>query len=464
MCLACLLCSCFPVGLAKSPTSAVPPANRVCDASKNAASTVAVWNGKGDWLFETSDYFTEVIVPKEMYPYFQRLATELKARDILPVALFVPTRGSVLSRQLLAEPDAPSYDAQAAATAYHAFVERMNDTGFLALDLLPIAQWQGDKFFFKRDHHWQPYGAHQTALAVAYALKPRLAALPRTAFVTRKLPAKTQLGSLQERAEAACLGLHFPLEAVAQFETTYKQGAASSVSLFDDVEAPVALVGTSNSLRGEDKPEVNFSGFLRDALQREVVNVSFAGAGSLGSFEAYLLSEEYKNSPPKILIWESLYMGWHRNPFILDQLRRVIPSTYGGCHDPIIVRSTQGANWQGGIPLLSDLDPLRARGHRYYLQIALEDVSLVELEVQLTYGDRSEKMPIRRTTRVPNSGVYYIELSDTVAAPLSAVSLAVKKQPQGKIHAALCRAPEIAAAKKAELDFVWPRGGLAANP
>ena len=94
------------------------------------------------------------------------------------------------------------------------------------------------------------------------------------------------------------------------------------------------LVGTSNSHRDEGKPELNFDGFLRQALAREVLDVAFPGAGVYGSLEAYLLSSEYRRTPPKVLLWETTYMSWHHRKSLETEQRQVLPSVYGACSEP----------------------------------------------------------------------------------------------------------------------------------
>jgi hypothetical protein len=237
------------------------------------------------------------------------------------MALVVPTRGSVTFKQMGKGRAFADYDPEVAAQGYRSFLSRLEQTGFDAPDLLEVAYSEGLGYFFMRDHHWRPGGAKASAEEVAASLGERLADVPKTSFVTRLLPTNVQVGTLQARAEARCPGLELPAEEVYQFETLSETNGHGSNALFAEVTVPVVLVGTSNSQRGEDKPEVNFVGFLRDALGVEVLNVSFPGAGIFDSFQAYLLSPEFKNAPPKVLIWETLYMSWHKRKGLINELR-----------------------------------------------------------------------------------------------------------------------------------------------
>lgn len=76
--------------------------------------------------------------------------------------------------------------------------------------------------------------------------------------------------------------------------------AAGDDALFADSEMPVALVGTSYSAN----PNWNFVGALKQALGSEVVNYSEDGHGPILPMLSYLKSDDFKNSPPQVLIWE----------------------------------------------------------------------------------------------------------------------------------------------------------------
>jgi alginate biosynthesis protein AlgX len=397
------------------------PLQGLCKAAEEAGSR-PVWQSENRWLFEAPDLIRKAQIFDPVNPYLERLSTALKSRGILPVALVVPTRGSVAFSQMGEGPAFADYDPEEAAAGYHSFLSRLEQTGFHVPDLLEVAHRVGPSYFFMRDHHWRPEAAKESAEVVAASLKEWLADVPKTEFITRSLPKKVQIGTLQARAEARCPGLELPAEEVAQFETVSEAKEQGSDALFAEVTVPVVLVGTSNSQRGENKPEVNFAGFLRDALGVEVLNVSFPGAGVFGSFQAYLLSPEFKNAPPKVLIWETLYMSWHKRKGLVNELRQLIPSAYGRCETPLKTRKLNALT-EGRTVLLKGLTPLGLQGYRAYLRLTFADVALTTFELELRYRGIQERLTISRTTRVPNSGVFYLELSSIMNAPLDAVVL-----------------------------------------
>jgi alginate O-acetyltransferase complex protein AlgJ len=85
----------------------------------------------------------------------------------------------------------------------------------------------------------------------------------------------------------------------APLKTSEKPGSdAGGMGLFGDAGVPVVLVGTSFSLRG------NFNGALQQAMQCRVLDSAQDGGGLLQSPTAYLTDEAFKQSKPKLLIWE----------------------------------------------------------------------------------------------------------------------------------------------------------------
>ena len=57
-------------------------------------------------------------------------------------------------------------------------------------------------------------------------------------------------------------------------------------------------------------------------------------------------------------------------------------------------------------------------------------------------GGSTDVAPVVRSTRVTNTGEYYLELSRELQAPLETVSLTVPAGTTGTVDAQLCRAPE----------------------
>ena len=420
---------------------------RLCDASEKAAVR-PLWAGSKGWLFGRPDLIADLALPAAVPGYLGRVATALKTKGVTPVALTVPTRGMVAYRHMNLNPALASYDPGAAVRGYESFLTQLRKAGFVAPDLLQVARSEGEGFFFKRDHHWTPGAARAVAQAVAAQLKTQLEPLPKTSFVTRPRPPRKQLGTLQRRAQARCPA-SWPFETVAQFETQSQQTQEPlGEALFADRTPRVVLAGTSNSHRGEGKPDLNFGGFLQAALGLEVLNVSFPGSGVYGSLDAYVRSPDFRQNPPVVLLWETLYMSWQKRPSLADELRQLLPSVYGACANPLARRKLKSL--PKGWTKLLDAPDVPAGG--LYAQIVFDDRTLTNFEFRLRYPDRTEPIRVARTTRVPNSGEFFLDLGGYLAErpdeELEAISLALPKAASGGARLTLCSFPAAA---------FWPR-------
>ena len=419
-----------------TPFAYAGPQPRLCAASQEAALR-PVWQGEAGWLFGPPDLITDLELPATALPYLERLAAALRAKGILPVALIVPTRGSVAYAHMGTNPAMAGYDPAAAAQGYRSFLAQLRAAGFIAPDLLTVARHEGDAFFFKRDHHWRPVAAKAVARKVAATLSAQLEPLPKTLFVTSRRPPQTQLGTLQKEARARCPDFKRPRERVAQFGTRPQNtGKGVGAALFTPVVPAIVLVGTSNSQRGENRPDFNFAGFLRQFLGLEVLDVAFPGAGVYGSLGAYLRSSEYRTAPPKILLWETLYMSWQRRASLPAEQRQILPSVYGACSRPLVERRLKKL-YEGRSALLSELE-LPENG---YLRLKLSDRSVVKFGLELHYASYQARVAVNRTTRVPNSGEFFLDLSSPTETPLQAVVIDLPKAVSGGAQVGICPLP-----------------------
>lgn len=75
-------------------------------------------------------------------------------------------------------------------------------------------------------------------------------------------------------------------------------GGAASSALFGEYRIPVALVGTSYSMR------TNVHGFLQQALGARVLNAAKDGSGFLQSAEVYFSNPAFRETPPQVVVWE----------------------------------------------------------------------------------------------------------------------------------------------------------------
>jgi alginate O-acetyltransferase complex protein AlgJ len=71
-------------------------------------------------------------------------------------------------------------------------------------------------------------------------------------------------------------------------------------ALFGDQSFPVALVGTSYSAN----PQWNFEGFLKEALQTDILNAADEGRGPFETMKDYLEDDSFATNPPDLIVWE----------------------------------------------------------------------------------------------------------------------------------------------------------------
>ena len=118
----------------------------------------------------------------------------------------------------------------------------------------------------------------------------------------------------------------------------------------------------------------------------------------------------------------------------------LIASVHGDCGADAL-ETNRAAVTGTDVALLTNTDPAVA-GPGYYLRLQASDLSLVEFTITLTHADGSADVaPIVRSTRVTNTGEYYLELSREIQVPLTGVSLTVPAGTTGTVDAQLCRAP-----------------------
>ncbi len=433
----------------RAPEYEVTPCCTLCpeaaDRSRYASGFLKVLRvlvqGRENWLFRTDQELKENFGPQDPAAYqgLGRINRGLLARHIRLVLVYTPTKGLVHPSKLT--PDT-AFDFQAAAAHYRRTVALIRKQGVIVPDLTPLFDEQKSKeFYFRRDHHWTPYGARRTAKLVAAAIRelPEYATLAKQQFVTRRVGLLGKVGTLQVGATALC-GQAYPGQYVEKFATTLAQ---EEDDFLGEAKLPaITLVGTSFS---KSSYNYNFVGFLKEFLQTDILNEAAPGSGYAGSLEQYLLSEEFRQAPPRILIWEvpSYYDITH--PMLPRQVMALLD---GGCAGrPALLQSrvrlhpgTNEVLFNGG-GQIKDI-----HGRDYLVDLRFSDPDYNKLVARIWYiNGRRESIRAEFSKRLEKKNRFVFELAspDPAVADATFVSLDVdvKKERQTplSVNAIICR-------------------------
>ena len=154
--------------------------------------------------------------------------------------------------------------------------------------------------YYSSDTHWNQAGAQIAAEAVAVDVRKLGVELEKTTFATAATGAKTERPGdlIRLMGLADTPNMLRPPSDTEMPMVTKQTSVEAAAGLFGDATVPVALTGTSYSLRG------NFHGFLQQALTAKVLNTAKDGGGLLQAPTAYLMDDAFKSSRPKVLVWE----------------------------------------------------------------------------------------------------------------------------------------------------------------
>ncbi len=261
--------------------------------------------GRDQWLYSDEEF--NPIVNEELnlqgnYALVEGVRQTLKARGVELVMAIVPAKVRLYPEHL-----AEVKPASIHADLYQDFHQRVAAERIPAPDLLgPLQQAKnaGQQVFLRTDTHWTPEGAQIAAeqLARTIAEKTPLSGQPQQ-FVTQASENVSHKGDLR---------LFLPLDPLFEnlmpateplqkrITVAAEQPAEGEDALFANSEVPVALVGTSYSAN----PNWNFVGALKQALNSDVLSYAEDGHGPILPMLSYLKSDDFKNSPPQVLIWE----------------------------------------------------------------------------------------------------------------------------------------------------------------
>lgn len=251
--------------------------------------------GADGWLFTAEELEVGRNFEANITSSAARLAgvvDKLEAKGVTVVPVIVPDKSEIYADKLgVARPDV-------VASRRALFEEALDAQGTTYLDvqeLLAGARAEGE-VFIKDDTHWSPLGSRKVAQAVGDQLAD--VALTRAAAVTTKGTEMPYDGDLLTFVPTGPFrSIAGPQQLTIQ---TFQTDVEIQGGLFDAPDVEVALIGTSFSAR----QAFHFEGFLKQALQADVVNFAQEGQGPFAPMDAFLASEFFQTTPPKVVIWE----------------------------------------------------------------------------------------------------------------------------------------------------------------
>jgi len=188
---------------------------------------------------------------------------------------------------------------------YSEMIDFFNERNIVAPNLNTTLNQRND-VFFKTDTHWTPKASLLTAKKIASNANQNdlFTGLDNYVFTT---PQSEKFdGDLTRYVPAGDLNKKYNIN---ENQSLYRNVTLNAndndkneieTDLFGDNNIPVTLVGTSYSAN----PLWNFQNHLKYYLKSDVYNAADEGQGPFTTMKEYIQSDEYKNTPPQLIIWE----------------------------------------------------------------------------------------------------------------------------------------------------------------
>jgi alginate O-acetyltransferase complex protein AlgJ len=263
-----------------------------------------VWAGRNDWLYLTEELRPWPDPPAAMAARARiahQIAIALRARGIGLLMALVPDKARIESATL---DDAPR--AAQTMTRYADFVTLLRAQGLAVVDLDTafVAARRAGPVYYRTDTHWNQTGAALAAQAIASAVTVPIARThvyhtDADALETDGPGDLLRLMSLDEVPDTSLLALRPRPDRQHLEHTVLTKAPADTGGLLGDAPAiEVMLLGSSFSLNA------NFSGRLQEALGTPIADFAKLGGGFSSAAQAYLNNAAYRDTPPKLVIWE----------------------------------------------------------------------------------------------------------------------------------------------------------------
>lgn len=154
--------------------------------------------------------------------------------------------------------------------------------------------------FFKKDTHWTPDGARLAAQQIARQRPELVGSTPYQSRVVDEKPLKNDLMNFIKFGPWLDPQLFSEPTLVPVYETLAAGADNDSNALFGEQSQSIMLVGTSYT-KIEDW---NFAGFLREALQNDLLTIAVEARGPFHAMDEFVKGEYLTNDDITQVIWE----------------------------------------------------------------------------------------------------------------------------------------------------------------
>ena len=255
--------------------------------------TSGVVIGKDGWLFtkeefETTDNFAQIA--QDNTARMQKHIASLRAHGITPVVAWIPSKTRHHADKL-GKHQPPAMHQSLAAPQ-----------GMPLIDGSAVFANMKQPAFMRTDTHWSAYGAHAMATAVKNYITTNHPELELTSksFLTKQTtdtdkPYRGDLLDFIPTMES----VKPEGEAINRYVTEANSEELSD-DLFGEEVIDVTLIGTSYSAQ----EDWHFEGFLKQALQTDVLNLADEGQGPFAPMETFIKNLPSLSAKPKLVIWE----------------------------------------------------------------------------------------------------------------------------------------------------------------
>ena len=428
-----------------APVYQAEPCCNLCPAASNqinyeGAALASLWplkTGKNGWVFRArTDLSTDFGPSPESMAMLKQFAKALKKRGSRLMVIYLPTRGLMHSNEVNDQ-----YDSASALASYKEALIRFRDIG---VDTPPLDKLIGnmkEDFFLKRDLHWSPAGAEETARITAIEAKKYnlFNGIPKKEFTTEVVGYSAINGNIHKSITELCKQ-SYPLQYWKEYQTS-----PDTDLLADEEEPDIVLIGTSFS--AGMMPKTNFDGFLRQYLGADVLNMALSGGEENGAWLEYLPSDIFQKKPPKLILWE---VPAHQSMKDKSLFRQLIPLVNNGCEGKqSLLTSTQKIHPETGHnELVFSTELLKRDAGDLVMELQLSDPTVHDLNVTAWYSSGAEeRFTVRQNERANTGGRFVFSLAqDELLSNQNFISLDLNQvgstQPEVEVAVKVCELNE----------------------